>query len=183
MRRTLVPAAAFFIAAYGVVGVAAELKSGLQLGTVPGAFYVQDCTGPKKGQFLCYRCRYAGRPVVGIFARNIDENLTDLIKQVDAKVAKNKDLNMAAFLVLLTDDPDAVEPKLVALAKKHKIKHVPLTIFDGSIGPPKYQLAEEADVTVMMWSNTVKANRAFAKGKLDKKAVKKIAADTGKILN
>ena len=77
-----------------------------------------------------------------IFAREITDDLASLVKRIDKQVAKNKDQKMASFLVLLTDDPDAVESKLKDLAIKHKIKNIPLTIFDGIAGPPKYKIAE-----------------------------------------
>ncbi|MCH7990340.1 MAG: hypothetical protein IID46_14460, partial [Planctomycetes bacterium] len=57
-----------------------------------------------------------------------------------------------------------------------------LTIFDGIAGPPKYKIAEGADVTVLMWrGQTVKVNHALAK--LNKKTIKKILSDTDKILD
>jgi hypothetical protein len=44
-------------------------------------------------------------------------------------------------------------------------------------------LSDKADVTVLMWvENDVKVNRAYAKGKLDDKAIKAITGDTSKIL-
>ena len=81
-------------------------------------------------------------------------------------------------------NPDAAEKQLVEFAAKHKIKNVPLSIFDGVAGPPKYKIAKGAEVTVMMWRRTsVKVNYAFAKGKLNKKAVTAIVKDTAKILD
>jgi hypothetical protein len=125
---------------------------------------------------------YGKRPVVAIFAREITDDLTSLVKQIDKKIAENTDQKMASFLVLLTDDPDALEPKLKHLAIKHKIKNIPLTIFDGIAGPPKYKIAEGADVTVLMWrKQTVKVNHALTK--LNKKSVKKIVSDLDKILD
>jgi len=160
------------------------VKSGLQPGEFPDAFIVQDCTGPKKGTSLCYRCRYGGRPVVSIFTRRLDSRVVELIKRIDEKVGKNRDRKMAAFVVLLTDDPDKAEPQLIALAKKQNIRHVPLTIFDGLDGPEAYNLSRKADVTVLMWvKQEVKVNRAFAKNQLDKTSVKQIVSDTSKILN
>ncbi len=64
------------------------------------------------------------------------DSLASLVKQVDSAVAKNEGKQMAAFLVLLTEDPDAAAPKLEDMAKKNGIKNVPLTIFDGEAGPP-----------------------------------------------
>ena len=121
--------------------------------------------------------------MVSIFARTIDDNLASLVKKIDAKVGENKDQRMAAFVVLLTDDPDATETKLKELAKKHSIKNVPLTLFDGVAGPPRYKIAKGADVTVMMWQRaSVKSNHAFATGKLDKKGIDAVVKSTAKIL-
>jgi len=121
--------------------------------------------------------------VVNIFAREITDELTSLVKQLDATVGKNKKMQMRGFVVLLTEDPDADEEKLKALAKKHGIKNIPLTLYDGIAGPEKYKVTEDAAVTVMLWrGQSVVVNHAFAKGKLDKKAIKAIVADTKKIL-
>ncbi len=122
--------------------------------------------------------------MVNVFAREITDNLASLVKQLDTVVGENEGKNMAGFVVLLTEDPDADEAKLKQLAEKHGIKNIPLTVFDGSAGPPNYKIAKDADVTVHMWVGLeVKANHAFAKGKLDKDASAKVVADTAKILN
>ena len=121
--------------------------------------------------------------MVNVFAREITDNLTSLVKQIDEKIGANSDQKMAGFVVLLTDDPDAVEPRLKELAEKKKIEHTPLTVYDGLAGPENYKIAEKADVTVMMWvGGEVKVNYVFEKGKLDKKAVATIVKDTAKIL-
>lgn len=180
MKNFLV--AAMILGVTGIAG-AAELKSGLQPGDAPPAFNVRDVTGPKAGKTLCYRCAYGPRPVVSIFARDIDDNVASLIKQVDQQVGANEDKKMAAFVVLLTDDPDAVEGKLKEVAEKNGIKNVPLTIYDGSAGPSSYKIAKDADVTVMMWNESdVKVNHAFGKGQLKKGDVKKVSSETSKIL-
>ncbi|MGE5193436.1 MAG: hypothetical protein ACM3U2_13155 [Deltaproteobacteria bacterium] len=121
--------------------------------------------------------------MVNVFAREITDNLTSLVKQIDEKIGANSDQKMAGFVVLLTDDPDAAEPRLKELAEKHKIENTPLTVYDGLAGPEDYKIAEKADVTVMMWvGGEVKVNHVFQKGKLDKKAVAQIVKDTAKIL-
>jgi hypothetical protein len=121
--------------------------------------------------------------VVNVFAREITDDLTSLVKQIDKKVGANTDKKMAGFVVLLTDDPDAVEPRLKELAEKEKIEKTPLTVYDGVAGPADYKIAEKADVTVMMWvGGQVKVNRVFEKGKLDKAAIEKIMKDTAAIL-
>jgi hypothetical protein len=179
MKQLLIPALALFVAASTGAASAADVKAGLKDGEFVAAFNVYDCTGEKKGESLCYRCRYGGRPVVSIFARNLDDaKLAKLIQDVDKSVGENKDSQMAAFVVLLTDDPDAAEKKLVSLAEKHKIKHTPLTTFDGEAGPPEYKISKDADVTVLMWNKSkVEANHGFEKGKLDDKSIQTVLKD------
>jgi hypothetical protein len=170
--------------AVGAAFAADEVKSGLAVGEGPvPAFNVRDITGPSKGKTLCYRCQYGARPVVTVFTRELNDTVKDLVAKIDEKVGANKDKKMAAFVVVLTEDPDAVEPKIEALAKSAKITSTPLTIVEGAAGPPNYKLSKDAEVTVMMWVDSeVKVNQAFAKGKLDKKAVDALVADTKKIL-
>jgi hypothetical protein len=55
MRSFVVPTLAFAALAVGAVAVAAEIKSGLQVGDSAGAYNVKDCTGPNAGKSLCYR--------------------------------------------------------------------------------------------------------------------------------
>ena len=121
--------------------------------------------------------------MVNIFTRKITDELTSLVKQMDAVVGKNKAERMAGFVVLLTDDPDEGEEQLAAFAKKHKIKNIPLTVFDGLAGPPAYKIAKDAEQTVLMWQRArVKANHAYTTGKLSDKEVKLVLNSTKKIL-
>jgi hypothetical protein len=124
--------------------------------------------------------------VINIQAREITDNLTSLVKQIDSLVDDAADRSRGskhAFVVLLTGDPDAAEEKLAKFAKHYEIKNTPLTVFDGISGPPGYKIAKDAEVTVMMWSGQkVDVNHAFAKGELDAAAVKTIVADAKKHL-
>src|SRR5262249_28658087 len=110
----------------GLVAQAADLESGLQPGEKVGAYNVKDITGPNAGKSLCYRCKFGARPVVNVFARNVDDNLAKLVVQVDKIVAENKDKNMAAFVTVLAEDADKIAPQLEEIAKKNDIKNVPL---------------------------------------------------------
>jgi hypothetical protein len=176
-------AAACLLAVAGVAFAAEELKSGLPVGEQVPPFNVRDITGPAKGTTLCYRCRYSDRPVVTVFTREFSDSVKDLVKKIDSQVDKNTEKKMAAFVVVVTDDPDAVEPKLEKFAEEAKIKNTPLTIVEGVTGPEDYNLSKDAEVTVMMWVDSeVKVNQAFGKGKLDKKAVESLVGETKKIL-
>jgi len=104
-----------------------------------------------------------------------------VIKRVDAEVAKNQQANLAAFVVLLSDDEGA-ENKLRALKDSANLKHVALAV-DNPAGPPPYKIAKEAQVTVILYRNqTVTANHAFKKGEFTGDAAGKVLADLPKIL-
>lgn len=181
--------AALVVCAFAVISMvelsASDIKSGLQVDDHPGAFYVTDITGPAAGEKLCYRCKYSSRPVVSIFVRKMDENTAKLLKELDAVVGKNADdKKMAAFVTVLSEDPDAQESELKKIAEEQKIEHTPLTVFENAVGPASYKINEKADVTVMMWvESNVKVNHAFGEGELTAEAIEKVIADTAKILN
>lgn len=179
MTRFIAPALAFFVAA-GIV-VAAEVKSGMDIGESVPAFNVRDITGPSKGKTLCYRCQYGAKPVACVFTREVTPEVAALVKEIDSQIGTDKKLN--AFVVLLTDDADAGAKQLEKLAAEQKISNVPLTVFDGAAGPEKYKIAKDAGVTVMMWNKSrVAVNHAFAPGKLTAEDAKKVAAETSKVL-
>ena len=107
--------------------------------------------------------------------------LTGLVKSLDAAIEKQKALK--SFVVVLTDNPDKTAAALKAMAAEHKIKHVPLTLVAEPDGPPDYEIAKDADVTVMMWRGSkVVVNHAYKKGGLTGAEVDKIIADLPRIL-
>lgn len=101
--------------------------------------------------------------------------MTSLVKKLDQAVADSKDPKRAAWLVLLTDD-DKADAKLKAFAEKEGIKKVILAV-ENPTGPPKYKIAKDADVTVLLYEKkTVKKNYVFEKGKLAEKDADEIVA-------
>ncbi len=116
-----------------------------------------------------------------IFAREVSDPLTSLVKKIDAATAKHSDCSMGSFVVFLSDD-EGLDKKLKDLAKKDKIDHTVLSI-DNPAGPRGYGIAKDADVTVVLYTNrTVKANYAFKKGELKDADIDKIVGDVSKIL-
>ena len=184
MKNFIAPAFALLaVAGLAFAGEKSQVKSGLEAGEQPSAFNVKDITGPNKGTSLCYRCQYGAKPVAAVFTREINAEVTSLIKEIDAKVGEGKDKDLCGFVVLLTDDADAGAKKLSKLAEEQKIKNVPLTVFDGTAGPEEYKISKDAAVNVMMWNKSkVLVNRAFAAGKLTADDAKKVAVETKKIL-
>ncbi len=184
MKKLIAPVVAMLVVVTCSFASAKETKSGLQVGDKAPAFIVNDCTGPSAGKSLCYRCKFGGRPVVNIFAREMSDEVVDLIKQIDQKVNDNKKSKMAAFVVHLTNNTSKSEATLKKVAQKNNIsKKTPLTNYKGNSGPSSYKIAKEADVTVMMWAKgRVKVNYALKKGELSQETIKKIVNDTDKIL-
>lgn len=186
MKKLVVPCAALLLAVVGVTATAGDkgVESGLKPGDFPQAFLVTDVTGPEKdGDPLCYRCRYGARPVVAVFARDMDDNVRKLAKKLDEQVARNSQQKMASFVVLLSDEPDKQKPKLAHAAAQQKLANVPLTVYENSEGPRAYKLSDDAAVTVLMWvENSVKVNHAYSQGQLTEQEIEKIVSDTKKIL-
>lgn len=168
-----------------------KLKSGPTVGTMPRVFYVKDCTGKFTNEIkTCYRCNYGIRPVVSVFGKTLDPNTMKLLQALDktieahSKVEKNAAKQMAGVFVLMTDNPDAGEAKIKRMQRKLKLKHLPLTVFDGTNGPTGYRINKDAAVTVSMWRKSeVKLNQSFRQTKdIKEETVKSVLKATKKIL-
>jgi hypothetical protein len=114
-----------------------------------------------------------------IFAREINDSLTGLVKKIDEATARNP---MGSFVVFLTDDQEKLQTDLKALAKKEGIKKTVLAT-DNNAGPGDYKIAREAAVTVILYvEQKVVVNKAFKKGELKASDVQQIVKDLGQIL-
>jgi hypothetical protein len=106
--------------------------------------------------------------------------LASLVKQIDKKIDENGQLK--SFVVVLGGEPDRAREEINKLAHQNGIKHVPLTMFGETGGPPDYELSKNADITVLMWKqHKVKVNHAF-KGELTEADIRSIVADIPKLL-
>jgi len=115
-----------------------------------------------------------------IFAREVSDNLTSLVKKLDKAAAENKSMG-TPFVVFCSDD-EKLEDQLKALAKKEKLSKVVLTI-DAKKAGPYDNFDKDADVTVMLYtSRKVKVNHTFKKGELKEKDVETVIKDLEKIL-
>ena len=113
-----------------------------------------------------------------IFAREINDPLTSLVKKVDEANAKQGS-KMGSFVVVLDKE---VKDKLKQLAEKQSLKHIILTM-DDKKGPEEYKIAPEADVTVILYvKKKVAVNQAFRKGELKDQEIETILAKLPTIL-
>jgi hypothetical protein len=117
-----------------------------------------------------------------IFAREVSDSLTSLVKKIDAETAKNKKAKMGSFVVFLSGD-EKIADTLKTIASKEGIKNCILSTMETPAGPPAYKVAKDADITVVLYNKQkVEANYAFKKGELNAAAIEKILADVPKIL-
>ena len=174
---------ASFVAVCGVVYAAdkTEVKSGPQVGeAVPGPFSPLNINGEEAGNNSCLFCRNGNNPVVMIFARQADDATCKLIKTVEKATAANKDAKLGSFVVFCSDDK-ALEAKLKEVCKAEKLENCVLSI-DTPEGPAKYDVAKDADVTVVLYNKRkVVANHAFKKGELSEEEITKVMAELPKI--
>ena len=116
-----------------------------------------------------------------IFAREVNDGLTSLVKKIDEATAKNRDCRMGSFVVFCSDE-EGLKKKLEDLVDKEKLTRTILTI-DNPAGPDGYDIAKDAEVTVVLYTKQkVKVNYAFKKGEMKAADVDKIMADVAKIL-
>ena len=118
--------------------------------------------------------------MVCVFARKTSEPLASLVKQIDKQIDEHGKLK--SFVVLMTKEGDTTKEDLKKLAGDAGIKHVPLTMYQETTGPPDYEIAKNADVTVLMWQrHSVKFGHGF-KGELTDKDIDTVMADIPKLL-
>jgi hypothetical protein len=180
--RILATSALALIVLAGGICAADAIKSGPQVGdTVPGPFEPLNINGAHAGEKFCQYCINGNNPVAMVFARDVSEPVTKLIKEIDAATVKNADAKMGSFFVFLSDD-EATQNKLKELAKTEGIKKTVLTL-DNQNGPAKYDIAKDADVTVVLYTGrVVKANYSFKKGEMKDADIEKVIGDLPKIV-
>jgi len=135
-----------------------DLKSGPD-GKIGGAFQVKAITGEKKGDTLCYVCKYSAeeRPaVVLIFTQKADEDLAKLVKAVD-EVQKNN----AKLGTVVVGVSGVAAADFEKLQGTHKLT-TPLVVAEDKDGPSKYNLNKDAAVTVLVYKKGGAITKSFA---------------------
>jgi hypothetical protein len=116
-----------------------------------------------------------------IFAREVSDPLTSLVKKLDEATAKNSKAKMGSFVVFCSSEK-GLEKKLKDLAAKEKLAKTVLTI-DNPAGPDDYNIAKEADITVVLYRGKIaKVNHAYKKGEFKDADVEKVLGELSKIL-
>jgi hypothetical protein len=176
-------AAAVAAAVVALPALADHVQSGPPAGEkVPGPFHPVNVTGEHKGEKFCLFCVNGENPVAMIFARESSPELVKLVKKIDEATVKNKDKSMGSFVVFLSDK-EGLDRELASVAEKEKIQKTVLSI-DNPAGPKGYNVAKDADITVVLYTDRkVKANHAFKKGELKDADIEKIVSEVPTILS
>jgi hypothetical protein len=167
----------------GAILAAADApRSGPPVGEeLPGTFEPVYLTGPDAGRKTCVLCEYGESPVVMVFAREVSEPLTKLIKRLDAVTAQHKGSSLGSTVIFLSND-ETLAKQARQFAEKEKIEHTVLRTYQPE-GPKGYGLAKDVDLTVVLFTDrVVKANHSFKKGELKDKNMDTILADVAKII-
>ena len=184
MMRRIVLASLALALTVAVVGVYAggAVKSGPAAGEkVPGPFHPLNVTGENAGEKACLYCSNGPSPVAVVFARDVSPQVAELLKKLDEATVKNSKASMGSYAVFCSDK-DGLADALKKVAADQKLKSLVLAI-DNPAGPKAYNIAKDADVTVLLYEEfTVRANHAFKKGELNAKAVERVVADVSKII-
>jgi len=144
------------------------------VGQRPGPYSFLVATGSERGQPTCYVCETAEKPGVIVFARSVSDPLAGLLTVCDRAVADKPKDAMRAWMTVLGEKTIGLD-ELGRWATKTGLKAVPVGVFDDPVGPPSYKLADDADVTIVLFENRkVIANFAFRAGELDEAAIRLI---------
>src|SRR5262245_44707171 len=160
-----------------LVAEEAPCVSGPRVGQRPGPYSFVLCTGDNRGKSHCYICETADRPAVVVFARKLSEPLGKLAAQLDRALADHAKSELRAWVTILHDDQSKLDADVVAWAKRHAVRSVPVGVFEDVAGPPSYRLHADAEVTVLLSvKQKVVVNHAFRAGELTDAKVKEILA-------
>jgi hypothetical protein len=176
-----------FLSCLGVILIATvangvePIKSGPQVGAkVPGAFEPFNVTGTNAGEDCCLFCKFGADPTVMVFAKDMSEPLTGLIKKLDDLDVKYKKADLGSCAIFC-DKGTRLRADLKILADKHGLSEIILGTMEQP--PTKYSINNDADVTVIIYVGAaVKANHSFRKGELDAKAIEAITNDVEKMM-
>jgi len=139
--------------------LAAEIRSGLPIGTSTQSIPVSDVTGPFKGERICYVCDFENAPNVLAFLRGPSDETARLIVQLNKLYLAEKDRNFRAVVMMV--DGAGTKKWLEDLSRAEKIE-IPLTFFTrgpNDVAARVYKLNPDARNTFLMTVNrTVAAN-------------------------
>jgi hypothetical protein len=205
MRLCVLPGLVLLGMAGGLLSQPGEkLKSGPQPGAVlPGPFPAINVNGEAKGRPRCLVTFFGPHPTVLVFAREPAEGkegaLAELLKKLDAFVAKHRARDLRGGVIFLSGDARDIvgnpneqdQAKLVEEAQARealilrlepRAKDLKEVIVACHQALPKYMINDKAEVTVIYYrKQQVEANWAFAPAQLKSEDVDAILKTVDKL--
>jgi hypothetical protein len=153
---------------------------------MPGPFDTLIVNGPYAGKVVALMCDLTvkPRPSVFVFARNRGEPVVRLIKRLDAEARQSQTLMSIMFFSEEEKAPELAN-RLKVLAEQEKIDVAVLSVWRKLESPPRWQIADEAEVTVVLFTRNprvVAVNLAFRKGELTDQGIEQVVAALKKIV-
>jgi len=161
-KLTVVLAAACLV--LPALEAAAEVVSGLEIGTPTASIPVVDVTGAYKGQRICYVCEFQDDPNVLAFFRDTGEDTAKLIVELNALYVRHKAEGFKAVAMIVAGEES--KPWLEALNEAEHLE-IPLTFFrrgPSDVAARLYQINPEVDNTFLVTVNRFVAANASAIG-------------------
>jgi hypothetical protein len=124
-----------------------------------------------------------------IFAREVSDPLIGLVKAIDRQLEESSSRRkgqdrLGVFVIFCSDDP-GLPQRLQDVIAREGVKHVVFSVSKNKAqGPPRYRVAREAEMTVVIYSEQerVVANYALAGVDLTADREKDILASLKKVL-
>ncbi|MCI0457200.1 MAG: hypothetical protein L0Z62_09500 [Gemmataceae bacterium] len=93
-----------------------------------------------------------------IFAREVSDPLTSLVRTIDKQLqqssARRQGGNRLGVHVVFCSDDPGLQQQLQNLIAKEGLKHIAISLSaNKSQGPPRYRVAREAGLTVVVYEN------------------------------
>ena len=110
----------------GATGFAADIVSGLDIGTTTQTIPVTDVTGPYKGERICYVCDFDKAPNVLAFFRDTSDATAKEIVQLNDLYVKNKSRNFKTVVMIVAGESS--KKWLEELNRTTRLE-IPLTFF------------------------------------------------------
>src|SRR5262245_5347518 len=151
-----------------------DAPAGCAVGAEVPSFYVREVTGSRPNQAICLVCRYGGRPVVMVCARELNERVEQLLVKLDRVVDGERAQGLRGFAIFCDVKAAELQPKLFNLARREKLS-LPLAFPVETSGPHSLELPEKAQVTVLLYRQKKIAERfVFEPGELSDKQVDRV---------
>lgn len=206
-REVLVQGLGWVTVSLGAGAAGAAVVSGPQVGQRPLPFTSNLVTGPYRGKQHCYVCEMKDELAVLVFARKLDEPTGRLLTELrdalrenqkalaasptpevkDGKKPEGKPAKLFGWLVFLGNESTASETALERQAQQFAAANaataVPISVLGDPAGPPGYQIAADAAVTLIVFRNgKTLYNRAYTAKEWSKGAAEKALKELPKLL-